>query len=190
MTVMDTPKPSLPRISIVNIARDAGVSPATVSRVFNYPDLVQPRTRESVLAIANKSGYRPNASARTLRTQRSRVLGIVLPTLENPVFAECLQGIASATAAQSYTIMPFTTDYKVESEEEAVERLLAFGVEGMLLVVSDADSSAALQRLRAADLPYVLIYNRHEKHPCVSVADDEAMQEIVGGLVRLGHRRI
>lgn len=178
------------RVSILDIAARAGVSPSTVSRVFNNPDLVQADTRAAVLSIANKSGYRPNASARTLRTQRSRVLGIVLPTLENPVFAECLQGIASATAAQSYTIMPFTTDYKVESEEEAVQRLLAFGVEGMLLVVSDADSSAALRRLRVADLPYVLIYNRHEKHPCVSVADDEAMQEIVEGLVRLGHRRI
>lgn len=190
MTVMDTPKPSLPRISIVDIARDAGVSPATVSRVFNYPDLVQPRTRESVLAVAQKLGYRPNASARTLRTQRSKVLGIVLPTLENPVFAECLQGMAGATAEQGYAIMPMTTQYRLDTEEEAVRQLLSFGVDGVALVVSDAGSSRAITLLRSETVPYVLVYNRHPAHPCVSVAGDAAMHEIVGRLVDLGHRRI
>ncbi|HZF83284.1 MAG TPA: LacI family DNA-binding transcriptional regulator, partial [Burkholderiaceae bacterium] len=81
-------------MSIQKVARRAGVSVATVSRAFNLPDKVTPATRELVERVARELGYVPNASARTLRTQRSRVLGVVLPTLMNPTFAECLQGIA------------------------------------------------------------------------------------------------
>lgn len=183
-------KPASARVSILDIAEHAGVSPSTVSRVFNNPDLVQPSTREAVMGIANARGYRPNASARTLRTQRSQVLGIVLPTLENPVFAECLQGMTAATAEQGYAIMPVTTQYCLDSEQEAVDQLSAFGVDGMVLVVSDAAGSQAVRSLQTQGLPYVLVYNRHPAHPCVSVAGATAMHEIVQGLTERGHQRI
>lgn len=187
---MAIPKSSPSRVSIIDIATRAGVSPSTVSRVFNNPDLVQESTREAVLNAAHATGYRPNASARTLRTQRSQVLGIVLPTLDNPVFAECLQGVTAATARMGYAIMPVITHYRLEAEQEAVEQLRAYGVDGVILVVSDAATSQAIQRLLAHDLPYVLVYNRHPDHPCVSVAGDTAMHEIVQGLAGIGHRRI
>ena len=187
---MGPKKPSTPRLSIVDIAERANVSPSTVSRVFNNPDLVQPRTREAVLRVANELAYRPNASARTLRTQRSQVLGIVLPTLDNPVFAECLQGIIGATVKRRYAIMPVTTQYDADAEREAVEQLLAFGVDGVVLAVSDAATSETLPRLQAHGLPYVLVYNRHESQPCVSVEGAAAMHEIVQGLIQRGHRRI
>lgn len=187
---MAVQKPASLPVSIVDIAARAGVSPATVSRVFNSPDMVLPRTRDKILSIAAELGYRPNASARTLRTQRSRVLGIVLPTLHNPVFAECLQGMASATAAMGYAIMPVTTQYRLEAEQEAVAQLLSFGVDGLVLVVSDAESSQAVRSLQKRPTPYVLVYNRHDCHPCVSVAGDAAMRDIVQGLIGMGHRNI
>lgn len=177
-------------MSIVAVASAAGVSVATVSRVFNAPDLVQPLTRERVEAAARRLGYRPNASAQTLRTQRSKVLGVVLPTLLNPVFAECLDGIASAAAEAAYSIIPVTTDYLVAEEERAALHLLGRGVDGMVLVVSDPGSSPALKRLRAAGLPYVLAYNRHPRHPCVSVDGEAAVADVVRRLCALGHRRI
>ena len=178
------------RISILDIATQAGVSPATVSRVFNSPHLVSERTREQILAVALEHGYRPNASARTLRTQRSHVIGVVLPTLTNPVFAECLQGITQATAAHGYAIMPATTEYKIANEIEAVAQLQAFGVDGVLLVVSDADSSQAVAQLQAQETPYVLVYNRHPDHPCVSVEGELAVHDLVQELVQLGHKKI
>ncbi len=178
------------RISILDIATQAGVSPATVSRVFNSPELVNDQTRELVLSVARENGYRPNASARTLRTQRSRVIGVVLPTLNNPVFAECLQGITQATAAHGYAIMPATTEYRIENEIEAVAQLQAFGVDGVLLVVSDAKTSKAVMNLQSHHTPYVLVYNRHHDHPCVSVQGDVAVADLVGYLVTLGHRNI
>lgn len=178
------------RISILDIATQAGVSPATVSRVFNSPELVNDQTRELVLNVARQNGYRPNASARTLRTQRSRVIGVVLPTLNNPVFAECLQGITQATAVHGYAIMPATTEYRIENEIEAVAQLQAFGVDGVLLVVSDAKSSKAVTNLQSLNTPYVLVYNRHPDHPCVSVQGDVAVASLIGDLVALGHRHI
>lgn len=177
-------------MNIQIVAERAGVSVATVSRAFNFPDKVAPATRELVERVAKELGYLPNASARTLRTQRSRVLGVVLPTLLNPTFAECLQGIAEAAAAGGYAIIPVTTGYEVEEEQRSVHQLLAGNVDGMILVVSNPSNSVALQRLHGAAVPYVLAYNRHPAHPCVSVDSERASAEVVDRLVRLGHRRI
>lgn len=177
-------------MSIKELAAKADVSMATVSRVFNLPGKVNAETRAHVLEIAKKIGYFPNASARSLRTQRSRVLGVVLPTLLNPVFAECLDGIAQAASASGYAILPMMTDYKLEQEELAVNQLLAGNVDGMVLVVSNPATSQALVRLRVAQLPYVLAYNRQMDHPCVSVDNERAMRETVLQLVAMGHQRI
>lgn len=177
-------------MNIQIVAQRAGVSVATVSRAFNFPDKVAPATRALVERVAAELGYVANASARTLRTQRSHVLGVVLPTLLNPSFAECLQGIAQAAASGGYAIIPVTTDYQLGEEVRAVNQLLAGNVDGMILVVSNPTTSQALERLRANAVPYVLAYNRHASHPCVSVDSEAASAEVVARLVRLGHRRI
>ncbi|MEJ8840295.1 LacI family DNA-binding transcriptional regulator [Ramlibacter sp. AN1133] len=176
--------------TVQDVAREAQVSVATVSRVFNHPDRVAQDARRRVETAARTLGYFPNASARTLRTQRSRVLGIVLPTLLNPVFAECLQGIARSATAAGYSIVPLTTEYDLAQEERAVNVLMAGSADAMILVVSNPASSVALQRLDAAGTPYVLAYNRHEGHPCVSVDSVAAVTELVGRLARSGHARI
>ena len=172
------------------VAARAGVSAATVSRAFNCPDKVAPATRELVAHAARELGYQPNAFARTLRTQRSRVLGVVLPTLLNPVFAECLQGIALAAARNGYAILPAMTGYDDEQERQAVTQLLAGGVDGMILTVANPTDSQAVERLRGVELPYVLVYNAHAEHPCVSVDGEAAAAEVVARLAALGHRRI
>lgn len=177
-------------LNIHNVAALAGVSAATVSRAFNFPGKVAPATRDLIAQAARELGYHPNASARTLRTQRSRVLGVVLPTLLNPVFAECLQGIALAAAAGGYAIVPVMTRYEEEQEQQAVTQLLAANVDGMILVVSSPSHSRALQRLRGAGLPHVLAYNAHPDHPCISVDGEAAAAEAVARLAALGHRRI
>ncbi|CAN7276229.1 LacI family DNA-binding transcriptional regulator [Variovorax paradoxus] len=177
-------------MSIQAVAAKAGVSVATVSRAFNFPDKVTRSTRELVERVARELDYVPNASARTLRTQRSRALGVVLPTLLNPTFAECLQGIARAAIAGGYAIIPVTTGYQLDEEERAVHLLLAGNVDGLILVVSNPSTSAALARLRTAGTPYVLAYNRHPEHPCVTVDGEAAVADAVARLVLHGHRRI
>ena len=177
-------------MSIQDVAQKARVSVATVSRVFNFPDKVKPETRARVERAAAQVSYLPNASARSLRTQRSRVLGVVLPTLLNPVFAECLEGIAQAATAGGYAIMPITTQYQLDREERAVNLLLAGSVDALILVVSNPSNSSALKKLVAAEVPYVLAYNQHIAHPCVYVDSQLAVKELVLKLAGVGHRRI
>lgn len=177
-------------MSIQDVAAEAGVSVATVSRAFNLPDKVSPATRARVEKAALALNYLPNASARTLRTQRSRVLGVVLPTLLNPVFAECLDGIARAATAANYAIQSITTEYQLDLEERAVNKLMTHNVDGMILVIGNPATSRVLKRLGDIGLPYVLAYNRHTDHPCVSVDSEKAVADLVSRLVRLGHRRI
>lgn len=176
--------------TVQDVAKQSGVSVATVSRAFNFPEKVSPETRQRVEKAAAVLGYVANSSARTLRTQKSRVLGVVLPTLLNPVFAECLEGIANAATLAGYAILPATTEYQVDAEERAVALLLAGSVDGVILVVSNPANSLALARLRSSRVPYVLAYNRHGEHPCVSVDSESAVSELVARLVVLGHKRI
>lgn len=176
--------------TVQDVARCAGVSVATVSRAFNFPDRVQPDTLKRVLEEAERLHYLPNASARTLRTQRSRVLGVVLPTLLNPVFAEFLQGLAHAATQGGYAIVPLTTEYEVTREDQAVSQLLAGNVDGMILIASNPGRSRAIKRLIASRIPYVLAYNRHRAHPCVSVDGETAFASVVADLVAHGHSRI
>ena len=177
-------------MSITEVARRAGLSAATVSRVFNTPDIVATDTRAKVLKIAADVGYVANASARTLRTRHSRVLGVVLPTLTNPVFAECLQGIAVQAARSGYAISPCTTEYDQGNEVDAVARLLASGVDALILVVSNPDDSTALTHVRQTGKPYVLAYHRTDNHPCVGVDNMGAVQALIGRLALAGHQRI
>lgn len=177
-------------MSIRDVAEQVGVSIATVSRAFNAPEQVAPETRRRVIQAASQLGYVPNSSAQTLRRQFSKVLGVVLPTLLNPVFAECLDGIAQMAAASGYSIVPMTTDYRLSGEEAAVNRLLAYSVDGMILVVSNPQTSQELVKLQARSLPYVLLYNRHADHPCVSVDCEGAMAQLIHRLAGMGHRRI
>lgn len=176
--------------TVQDVAIKSGVSVATVSRVFNTPDKVRSATRDRVEQAAQLLGYVGNASARTLRTQKSRVLGVVLPTLLNPVFAECLEGIAAAATLAGYSILPVTTEYQIDAEERAAALLLAGNVDGVILVVSNPAGSTALARLRSSRTPYVLAYNRHEDHPCVSVDSVAAVAAVVDRLAASGHRRI
>ncbi len=177
-------------MTIRDVSGKAGVSPATVSRVFNAPDKVTLPLRERVRSAARELGYQPNSSARSLRMQRTRALGVVLPTLLNPVFAECLQGIAGAAMTGGYSIIPITTDYEVAQEARAANLLLARGVDALILCVANAARSAVLARLQAGGAPYVLVYNRHARHPCVSVDGRTAVRQLVTRLHTLGHHQI
>jgi DNA-binding LacI/PurR family transcriptional regulator len=177
-------------MSIHEVARLAAVSISTVSRVFNRPERVAAATRERVLSAARLLEFVPNASARTLRTQKSRILGVVLPTLLNPVFAECLAGIADAADAAGYSIVPLVTDYDVKREAVAIDRLLARNVDGLVVTVANASRSPSLRRLQRDGIAYVLAYNRHPRHACVSVDGEAAFTDAVQWLVSLGHRRI
>lgn len=177
-------------MSILRIAELTGVSPATISRVFNRPEQVSETTRELVIRVANEAGYRPNSAARTLRTQRSYVIGVLLPTLRNPVFAECLEGIAQKALEGGYGIMPISSGYESEIERRAIFTLLAANVDGLVLTVTDPKHCSVLADLSKDHVPYVLAYNQSPNHVCVGVNSESEVAAVVQKLVANGHRQI
>ncbi|SPA49647.1 LacI family DNA-binding transcriptional regulator [Cupriavidus taiwanensis] len=179
--------------TLVNVARAAGVSLATASRVFSNPELVRQDTAGRVLQAAGELGFRPNLLGAKLRAQRSRIVGVMLPTLENAVFAECWHGIEEAALAQGYSLMLVTSRYDPARERERIEYLLRHRVDGMVLTVADAARSAVLDQLDAEGVPYVLAYNqaaRRGQRYSVSVDNRVSARAGVETLIAAGHRRI
>lgn len=178
------------RPSILDIARDAGVSPATVSRAFNRPALLRPGTLRRIEEVAREHGFRPNRVGSSLRSGSTRTIGMALPTLCNPVFAECFEGAEAWAHANGYSIMVTTTGYDLAREAAAVRSLIDHQVEGVLLTVANAARSSTLRELGRDGLPYVLVYNESPSHPYVSVDNTAAARDMVRWLAGQGHARI
>ena len=178
------------RSSIIEVARKAGVSPATVSRAFNQPELLKPATLARIKAVARSDDFRPNRVGRSLRAGSTRTIGLLLPTLGNPVFAECFEGAEQHARQAGYSVMMATTGYAPEVETTAVQTFLDHQVDGLLLTVGAPARNKALAMLQAADMPHMLVYNESGAHPFVSVDNHAAARDMMQVLAALGHRRV
>lgn len=175
----------------VDIAREAGVSTATVSRVLNRSPLVTPTVRERVTAVMAKLKYYPHAAARALASSRTYTIGAVIPTLNNAIFAASINSFESELQAVDFTLLVAVCNYDLEAEAIQIQRLLERGVEGLLLVGND-HTDAAYQALKRANAVYVNIwaYNRKLRRPNIGFSNRKAASALVDHLVSLGHRRI
>ncbi|SFD14890.1 LacI family DNA-binding transcriptional regulator [Collimonas sp. OK412] len=180
------------RPSIKQVALEAGVSIATVSRLLNKPDSVSIDAASKINQAIEVLGFRPNFTGRNLRAGRSRTVGVVVPTLSNTVFAQCLQGVETAARQRDYSVMFTATEYRQEDESAAVALLLAHRVDGIILTVTNADASSTLDVLERERIPYVLVYNQPQQtaRPSVSVDNRAAAHDAVTHLIHLGHTRI
>lgn len=178
---------------LLDIAQQAGVSEATVSRVLNDKPGVSPQTRQSVLTALDLLGYeRPER----LRKRSAGLVGLVVPELENPIFPAFAQAMESALAQYGFTAVLCTRAYGDLSEDEYVEMLLDRLVAGIVFVSGlNADTTADPQRYRGLvqrPLPIVLVngYVPGVEAPFVSCDDQAAGELAVRHLGALGHRRI
>jgi LacI family repressor for deo operon, udp, cdd, tsx, nupC, and nupG len=181
------------RARLSDIAQQAEVSEATVSRVLNDRPGVAPETRQAVLTALDVLGYERPAR---LRKRSAGLVGLVVPELENPIFPAFAQVIESALAQSGYTPVLCTQTPGGVTEDEYVEMLLDRQVSGIVFVSGlHADAAADHERYRrllARPLPIVLIngYVPDIPAPFVSCDDREAGELAVAHLVALGHRRI
>jgi DNA-binding LacI/PurR family transcriptional regulator len=173
------------------VAQLASVSIATVSRVINTPERVAPETRERVHAAIARLGYSYNAVAGSLSRQWTMILGLIVPTVTNPIFAESTRGIQQAANARGYALLIGSTDYRADVEEQLVKTFRQQRVDG-LIVTSSHPESPALVEAQQAGTPVVLTYSSRLRSqlPCVGVDNAAAAATAVGHLIRLGHRRI
>jgi len=176
--------------SIREIAQAAGVSPATVSRAFNQPELLNPDTLARILAVAGQHDFRPSRIGSSLRSGSTRTLGLIAPTLSNPVFAECFEGAEQQAREAGYSVMLTATAYDAQRECDAVRNMLDHRVEGLILTVANAHDSPALDLLTQTGTPYVLAYNESPRHPSVSVDNHQAAMDMVQWLAQRGQRHI
>jgi DNA-binding LacI/PurR family transcriptional regulator len=175
-----------------DVARLAGVSRATAARAFASPEVVREITREQVFAAAQALNFRPNRLGRQLRQQATRLLGVVVPNLLNPVFAEQFQAMERAARRHGYNLLLATTDYDSEREAEVVEDLLRQRVDGLVLTVTDAHDNPLLDALSREAAPFVLAYHQPARSDfsAVSVDNRAGMAMAAEHLFQLGHRRI
>ncbi|MBN8532496.1 MAG: LacI family DNA-binding transcriptional regulator [Rhizobiales bacterium] len=177
------------RTRLSDVAKDAGVSPATVSRALSRPDLLSEETLSRVRRAAERLGYKPDAAARALASGRSMTIGAVVPTLDNAIFSKALQGMQAALAAEGYQLLVASHDFNPAAETEAIRNLLSRGVDGLILVGAErAPEAAAL--LAASPVPVVLTWRAPPGVPAIVVDNERAGEIAARHLIELGHRRI
>jgi LacI family transcriptional regulator len=179
------------RTTIEDVAREADVSYATVSRVINSKGYVSGETRERVMAAVARTGYVVNRQARGLAGGRSEVVGLVVPDLDTSYIGEIIRGIDEELASLNYDLMLYTTHRRKHRESVFVATLTAGLADGLLLVLP-TDPTAYLSSFRQRGFPFVLIDHGgiDNSGPSVGATNRQGAYDATNYLIALGHRRI
>jgi DNA-binding LacI/PurR family transcriptional regulator len=141
--------------TINDIAREAGVSKATVSRVLTRPELVNDRTRKHILSIMEKHSYIPNQLARGLAGTLTRTIGVVIDELSNDFYIEVAEGVDSVINAHDYSMQLSSSRWIPQREQDIVRSLISSRVDGILLAPV-ASSSKSMDLLKASGIPFIV----------------------------------
>src|SRR3954467_11783632 len=193
-TCLSTPRTMAGVANIYEVARRAGVSTATVSRVLSQPDVVSPDTRPKVLQAVELLDYAPNSAAKNLRTLRTGKLLVTVPDISNPFFALILQGIEDAAQRDGYAVLLGDTQHDPEREDRYAMMLKRKEADGLIFLGHRLPKEAAkLVRAmtpRCAPVVNGCEFNPRLGVPSVHIDNAKAASEAMDHLYRLGHRRI
>jgi LacI family transcriptional regulator len=186
------------KLTIEDIARLAGVSKATVSRVLNQKPDVDPKTRERVLRIVEEEGFVPSITASGLAVGRSRLIGVLVPSLAWPFIAGVIQGVADMLDSTSYEMVLYSNNKATNEQESSniIDHILATRLTSGLLAIfpssSFITSAHYIALLQSHKFPVVLIDDHEESVdvPYVTANNYAGALEAVRHLISLGHRRI
>lgn len=172
-----------------DVAKVAGVSTATVSRVINQPDSVRAHVRSKVEAVIRQLDYVADAGARALASKRSRCIGAVIPTFANAIFADGIEAFETQLNQAGLSLMLAASGYNAANELTQVRTLIERGVDAIMLVGLEHDP-LIYQMLSQRNIPYVLTwaYNKDSKHPCVGFNNYQAAKLIPNHLLENGHQ--
>jgi LacI family transcriptional regulator len=176
--------------TIRDVARASHVSIATVSRVFNDSARVSEATRRRVLAAAERVSYWPNATARSLITNRTHTIGVLLPDLHGEFFSEVIRGIDLAARAQGFTLLVSRSSSRADELKLAV-RSMRGRVDGTIIMAPDLDDSSVLAHC-TGHVPVVLVNPEIHVADCATLSFDNlgGARSITRHLIAHGHRRI
>jgi DNA-binding LacI/PurR family transcriptional regulator len=179
------------KVTSLEVAALAGVSQSAVSRVFTLGSSVSPKTAEKVRAAAEKLGYRPNVLARSLKSGKSRIIGLLVAYLENYFYPEFVERLSGELQKEGYHVLVFLAPISTVNVDQVVRELMDYQVDGIVMA-SVSMSSDLAERCHATGIPVVL-FNRALRDPRLSSVTTD---NVKGGriladyLVSLGHEKI
>ena len=176
--------------TMADVAREAGVSVATVSRLLNNHETVSPDTAARVFAAIEKLSYEPNILARNLRRNESRVILILAPNVTNPYYAHILSGIGDVSTRLGYSALIFTTGDDLEREREGLDMLKKHRADGAILLATNIGGEWLLEYSTQFPLVQCSEYDPAVDVPHVSIDNYQATVDTMEYLISLGHERI
>ncbi|WP_263349815.1 LacI family DNA-binding transcriptional regulator [Acidicapsa acidisoli] len=178
--------------TLSQVARKAGVGTTTVSRVINGGDRVSPKTLAHVLHVIETLGYMPNQAARTLKGQRTKAIGLVIPSIADPFFSSCAEAAQAVARTHDSLLIVTVTGNDPHTEIENLNVLIRHRVDGLLIVPSNRQSRALRDLLNRAALPVVTIDRPIADSSIVSVVCDNFNGAITATqhLIDHGYKRI
>ena len=184
---------SLKRTTIKDIAKLTGLSISTISRALKgHPDISK-ATQKKVREVAEALGYKPNLGARSLRTQSSKLIGVILPKADTFFFPEVLEGISEVVGQNGYSFIFLQSENSFKKEEKLLDLCMQMPVEGILISLSvETENVAHLEKLKSNDIPVVLIDRlfTNKLFPCVNINDAKVSFSAVDFLIKKRHQKI
>lgn len=179
------------RATIREIAAEAGVSTATVSRYLNAPELVTEKTKAVISAVIDEHHYISDGMAGGLASRRSRLIGVIIPTIANSIYALSTQAVQHTAQAEGYTVMVGVTDFDPEQERQLIHKLLERRVDGLILT-GVARDDRLYETIRRNGVPFAITWKfaAGSAFPCISFDNHKAAAKAVDHLISLGHQRI
>ncbi|MCP3762459.1 catabolite control protein A [Domibacillus sp. A3M-37] len=178
-------------ITIYDVAREANVSMATVSRVVNGNPNVKPATRKKVNDVIERLAYRPNAVARGLASKKTTTIGLIIPDISNIFYAELARGIEDIATMYKYNIILSNSDQNEEKEMRLIQTMLGKQVDGLIFMGNHINDEH-VKEFDRSPVPVVLAGSVEKSGKIASVNIDykEAAREVVQSLIDGGHKRI
>ncbi|MCB9079805.1 MAG: LacI family DNA-binding transcriptional regulator [Anaerolineaceae bacterium] len=178
------------RVTRKEVAERAGVSVAVVSYVVNNgPRPVSPETQAKVQQAIDELGYYPNELARSLSRQRTATIGLIIPSLLNPVFAEIAESLESACASEGYLVILGGTGRDLRKEVEFAKLLRAKQIDGVVVLPNESPQ-AIIEPLQQASIPVVVLEHDLPNTHCITMDELQGARLAMQHLLSLGHRRI
>ncbi len=174
-------------VTMKYIAKKAGVSQSTVSRVINGSAPVNAEVREKVMALIKELDYQPNIIAQSLVGNKSLLIGVIITDIANPFFPDIIKIIESEAAKYGYSIILCNTNYEFEKEKKYINILKSYKVDGILIVPCNQEMS--LIKLKNIDIPSVVITQDLKGWSCVSISHYSAGKDVAKHLINMGYSK-
>jgi LacI family transcriptional regulator len=173
-----------------DVAKAAGVSPATVSRSLNSPGLVSKETLKRVKLAVDRLGYTPNFGARFMSAKRTMTIGAIIPTMENAIFAKGIQAFQEQLHQLGYTLLVSSSSYDPEIEAEQVRALASRGADGILLIGYWREEKI-YDFLKQRNIPFLLAwaFAANNALPAIGFDNRASMYRLCGEVLAMGHRK-